>query len=135
MAMDDFGSGNSNLDRLQDLPFTKIKVDRSIVLRATLNVTSARLVNFASMLGRALGLTVIAEGVEDAATVELLRRCKVDRAQGYYFSPPVTADEMPAVAREVERVHFGAKAKRSRLKAGSIGPGQRAATPGAVNHA
>lgn len=132
VAMDDFGSGNSNLDRLQGLPFTKIKVDRSIVLPATVNVTSARLVNFASMLGRALGMTVIAEGVEDAATVELLRRCKVDLAQGYYFSVPVPPDELPDVAREIERVHFSAQSQLSRTRPRSVSPGRRSATPGVV---
>jgi EAL domain-containing protein (putative c-di-GMP-specific phosphodiesterase class I) len=103
VAMDDFGSGNSNLDRLQNLPFTQIKIDRSIVSPSVTNLTSARLVNFAGMLGQALGLTVVAEGVEDQGTVEVLHRCRISRAQGYHFSGPVVADRLPRLVQDLDR--------------------------------
>ena len=126
VAMDDFGSGNSNLDRLQLLPFTQIKVDRSIVSPAMTNNTSARLVNFASMLGQALGLTVVAEGVETQATVELLRRCRIRRAQGYYFSEPVFCDQVPKVVQELDlRLWDEKKIEPSALGILTIGPSSR----------
>ena len=102
VSIDDFGTGDSSLARLQNFPFTQLKIDRSFVARAVDHQTSSRLTNFASMLGRALGLTVVAEGVEDEPTLELLRRCRVDRAQGYLFAQPMTAQALPEAVDEIE---------------------------------
>lgn len=103
VSIDDFGTGDSSLSRLQDLPFTQLKIDKSFVARAMDHQTSSRLTNFASMLGRALGLTVVAEGVEDEPTFEFLRRCRIDRAQGYLFSRPVTPQALIAAVDEIEQ--------------------------------
>lgn len=110
ISIDDFGTGESSLSRLQDLPFTQLKIDRSFVARATDHQTSSRLTNFASMLGRALGLTVVAEGVEDEPTLELLRRCRVDRAQGYLFGRPTTAQALMATVEQIEAQIRGTEA-------------------------
>jgi EAL domain-containing protein (putative c-di-GMP-specific phosphodiesterase class I) len=96
LSIDDFGTGSSTLSRLQELPFTEMKIDRSFVARAIEHPESARLVNFMAMLGRGLGLAVVAEGVETPDVLQLLRRCKIDRGQGYLFCRPVAAAEIPA---------------------------------------
>ena len=122
VAIDDFGTGSSTLSRLQDLPFSEIKVDQSFVARAIDHPDSARLVNFVAMLGRGLGLTVVAEGVETPAVLELLRRCKVDRAQGYLFCRPVPAADIPAqidaIAGRLARTDHGADAGAGSLDVG-----------------
>jgi EAL domain-containing protein (putative c-di-GMP-specific phosphodiesterase class I) len=103
VAIDDFGSGNSNLLRLQHLPFNQIKIDKSLVSQANDHHTSARLVNFVAMLGQGLGLVVVAEGVEDQPTVDLLRRSRIERAQGFHFAKPVAAEQVPQTILDIER--------------------------------
>lgn len=106
VALDDFGTGDSSLSRLQDLAFTELKIDKTFVARATEHATSARLVNFAAMLGRGLGLTVVAEGVEDPETLAHVRRCRVARVQGYLFARPVPVNELGATVGEVDESPF-----------------------------
>ena len=103
VALDDFGTGESTLSRLQDLPVSELKIDKRFVARAIEHPTSARLVNFATMLGRGLGLTVVAEGIEDAATFDLVERCRVDRVQGYLFSKPVHKEKLVGAAEDIAR--------------------------------
>jgi EAL domain-containing protein (putative c-di-GMP-specific phosphodiesterase class I) len=76
-AVDDFGTGHSSLANLRRLPVHELKIDRSFVTRSTID------------LGHALGLTVIAEGVENITTLRRLEEIHCDRAQGHYFSKPI----------------------------------------------
>jgi EAL domain-containing protein (putative c-di-GMP-specific phosphodiesterase class I) len=105
IAMDDFGTGYSSLSYLQTFPFDKIKVDRSFVTGVDQNRGSLAIIRAVIGLGTALGLSVIAEGVETEAELEVLRREKCAEIQGYLLSRPVPVEELPEVmTRQLKRV-------------------------------
>jgi diguanylate cyclase (GGDEF)-like protein len=92
-AIDDFGTGYSSMGYLKVLPIDEIKVDRSFVRDMAADDSNRVLVESAIDLGHNLGLAVVAEGVEDDATLALLHRIGCDGAQGYYLSLPLAADD------------------------------------------
>jgi len=93
LSIDDYGTGYSSLTYLADLPVTELKLDRSFTDRAVADPRIAAIVAGTVTLGHALGLRVIAEGVENLATLDLLRRLGCDESQGYLHSRPVAAEE------------------------------------------
>jgi diguanylate cyclase (GGDEF)-like protein len=97
-AIDDFGTGYASLRYLQRLPISEVKIDRSFVANATTNPSSAAIVRSTTRLVQDLGMTVVAEGVEDQPTLDLLRRIGCDTVQGYFVSPPVDLDSFIAWA-------------------------------------
>ncbi|MFB9833913.1 putative bifunctional diguanylate cyclase/phosphodiesterase [Actinoallomurus acaciae] len=100
LSLDDFGTGYSSLVRLRSLPVEEIKIDSSFVGRLCDTSDDAVIVQSIVDLVRTLGLRSVAEGVEDAATANLLRKMGCDAAQGYHFRPPMTADDATAWLRE-----------------------------------
>lgn len=94
IAIDDFGTGYATLTYLQRLPVHKLKIDRSFVLGLLTRGADAVIVRSAIELGHQLGLTVIAEGVEDEATWQGLRELGCDGAQGYTFARPMAFREL-----------------------------------------
>ena len=90
-AIDDFGTGYSSLAYLKDLPLDELKIDRSFVQDMAEDAGARAIVRAVIDLAHDLGLQAIAEGVEDRATREVLASLGCDVAQGYYFSPPLTA--------------------------------------------
>jgi len=94
-SIDDFGTGYSSLTHLRQLPVAEIKIDRSFVGQMATNQNDAVIVRSIVELGHNLDLEVVAEGVEDEWTMESLRRLGCDRAQGFYFQPPVPPDKIP----------------------------------------
>ncbi len=94
VSIDDFGSGFSALSYLRDLPVDEVKLDRSFVTSLLVDGRAAAVVGAVVELAHSLSLTTVAEGVEDAATANRLRELGCDIGQGYYFSPPLTADEV-----------------------------------------
>jgi diguanylate cyclase (GGDEF)-like protein len=94
LSIDDFGTGYSSLAYLKRLPVDELKIDRGFVMNMTRDRADAFIVRCAVDLGRNLGLRVVAEGVEDAATVEALAKLGCTQAQGYYFSRPAPAQEL-----------------------------------------
>jgi diguanylate cyclase (GGDEF)-like protein/PAS domain S-box-containing protein len=94
LAIDDFGTGHSSLVYLQQLTIDEIKVDRSFVMNLPSVPGDAVIVRSTIELAHNLGLTVVAEGVEDEAALEILVEDGCDSAQGYFFSPPCPADEL-----------------------------------------
>jgi len=88
IALDDFGVGYSSLSHLRLFPFDKLKIDRAFVTSCAENVQSATLVHAVVSIGRALGMTVVAEGVETEAQRKFLRVAGVDAMQGYLFAKP-----------------------------------------------
>ncbi|MBB2924869.1 EAL domain-containing protein [Cellulomonas cellasea] len=101
VAIDDFGIGNTSISQLLDLPVDQLKIDRRFVtgLTATSLASSGRgsgvVVKAMVDLAHSFGLTVVAEGVEDAATADMLRSLDVDQAQGYHYAQALPADELP----------------------------------------
>ncbi|NYH80778.1 diguanylate cyclase (GGDEF)-like protein/PAS domain S-box-containing protein [Actinopolyspora biskrensis] len=91
-AMDDFGSGYSSLARLRDLPTQIIKLDRKFVSGLGTEITDLGIARAVTELTRTMGLTCIAEGVENATQHHLLRAIGVDAYQGYLFSAPLPAE-------------------------------------------
>jgi EAL domain-containing protein (putative c-di-GMP-specific phosphodiesterase class I) len=92
-SIDDFGTGQSSLAYLKHLPIDEIKIDRSFVSGLRENAADATIVRAIVDLGHDLGLTVVAEGVEDEATFECLRGFECDRAQGFYLARPLPPPE------------------------------------------
>jgi diguanylate cyclase (GGDEF)-like protein len=91
LSLDDFGTGYSSLSYLQRLPVSEVKIDRSFVtgLAGEDPVSTRALISTIIGLGSALGLRIVAEGIEDQATLNLLRDMGCDVAQGYYIARPM----------------------------------------------
>jgi diguanylate cyclase (GGDEF)-like protein/PAS domain S-box-containing protein len=92
LAIDDFGTGYSSLAYLRRFPVDKLKIDRSFVERLGEKADDA-LANTIVQLGHSLGMTTVAEGIEEYGQLAALRAMGCDFAQGFYFSRPVPADE------------------------------------------
>lgn len=88
LALDDFGNGYANIGYLQRLPFQKLKLDRSLTADVVQNRKTYSIVRAVADLARALGLSLIAEGVETRAQAEVLRASGCAYLQGYYFGKP-----------------------------------------------
>lgn len=95
MAVDDFGTGYSSLSYLKRFPVDRLKVDRSFVEHMSSEPDDATIVRAIIALGHNLGLKVVAEGVESAQQHRALRAYQCDEAQGFLFSRPVSARDLP----------------------------------------
>jgi EAL domain-containing protein (putative c-di-GMP-specific phosphodiesterase class I) len=101
-SLDDFGTGYSSLVSLSQLPIAEIKIDRSFVMDMTSNQQNAAIVRSTIDLGHNLNRVVTAEGVEDRKTLEALKSMGCDKAQGYFLSRPLPANELVEWLRESE---------------------------------
>lgn len=93
-AADDFGSGYSSLSYLNDLSVDEVKLDRSFIASLHKNDRTLKIVSSTIELAHALGLVVVAEGVEDLKTYQVLSDLKCDRIQGYLISKPVPGNDV-----------------------------------------
>jgi diguanylate cyclase (GGDEF)-like protein len=98
LSIDDFGTGYSSLAYLKRLPVNELKIDRSFVMAMEKDVDDAKIVRSTIDLAHNLGLTVVAEGVENVSVLRLLAELDCDQAQGYHMSRPLPAAEMVAFA-------------------------------------
>jgi EAL domain-containing protein (putative c-di-GMP-specific phosphodiesterase class I) len=105
MAVDDFGTGYSSLAYLKRLPIDDLKIDRYFLRDMATDPRDRALVQAVVDLGHTLGLRVVAEGVEDAASLDLLRQMGCDDAQGYFISRPATADAIQQWAHSWSEQH------------------------------
>ncbi|MAD47263.1 MAG: hypothetical protein CMI02_09240 [Oceanospirillaceae bacterium] len=94
IVLDDFGTGFSSLAHLSDLPLTGIKLDRAFVSPLPDHGPQSQIVGSMLDLAHRLGLETTAEGVEDAACLEMVRRLGCDRIQGYIYAQPLTLEEL-----------------------------------------
>src|SRR5581483_10995719 len=94
ISIDDFGTGYSSLSYLRQLAVDELKIDRSFVQRMASSAKDRAIVQATIDLGHALGAYVIAEGVEDEETLDLLRRLGCDSAQGYHISRPMAIGDL-----------------------------------------
>jgi diguanylate cyclase (GGDEF)-like protein len=97
LMMDDFGTGYSSLSYLHRFPVNSLKVDASFVKRMESGSKDADIIQAIVTMAHALGMDVIAEGVETATQVAKLRAMKVESAQGYFFSPPLEKETAEAL--------------------------------------
>ena len=105
IALDDFGSGYSNLAYLQRFPLDKLKIDKSFVAALGSSANGGVIVQAIVALGRALGLSVLVEGVETEQQRVLLRLAGCDEMQGFLFAKPAPAK---AIDRLIEQAKLGA---------------------------
>jgi EAL domain-containing protein (putative c-di-GMP-specific phosphodiesterase class I) len=94
LAIDDFGTGYSSLAYLQRLPMRELKIDRSFVMGMRTTAGDEAIVHSTIDLGHNLGLIVVAEGVEDAESLERLAEMGCDIAQGYHVARPMPPDQI-----------------------------------------
>ncbi|WP_434706555.1 EAL domain-containing protein [Pseudomonas sp. D4-18] len=100
LAMDDFGTGYSSLSYLRSFPFDGLKIDRSFVNRLGENEKDKSVIQAIVGLGRALSLTVTAEGIETAEQLELLKAVLCDEGQGYFLSRPLDSEAFDLWVRD-----------------------------------
>lgn len=100
LAMDDFGTGYSSLSNLSKMNLDILKIDRSFIKDITDNPHHHALVSYTIKMAHALGLVVVAEGVETEAQLQHLQRLNCDVIQGFYFSPPVDAEAFGRMIQE-----------------------------------
>ncbi|HLH64667.1 MAG TPA: EAL domain-containing protein [Solirubrobacteraceae bacterium] len=103
LSVDDFGTGYSSLANLRRMPIDELKIDRSFVAPMLRDESDLIIVRSTINLGHDLGLNVIAEGVEDQATLQQLARLGCDLAQGYHVSRPMPAEAFNAWLRHSSR--------------------------------
>jgi diguanylate cyclase (GGDEF)-like protein/PAS domain S-box-containing protein len=94
LAIDDFGTGYSGLAYLKRFPIDTVKIDQSFVRDLTVDADDAAIVTAIIAMARSLGLSVVAEGVENAAQMDMLERMGCENAQGYHLAKPMTASEL-----------------------------------------
>ena len=99
LAIDDFGTGYSSMSLMKKFPIDTIKIDRSFVLDLVQSAEDRAIATAIINMGKALGLTVVAEGVETKEQDAFLRGHACDEVQGYLFSKPVPPEEIPLLFR------------------------------------
>jgi diguanylate cyclase len=99
-ALDDFGAGRAGLAHLKELHVDVLKIDRSFVMRVSRDERDAAIVHSLMDLGRRLGVTVVAEGVDSPETCELLGLWGCDEIQGHYLARPMPVVELERWLRD-----------------------------------
>jgi diguanylate cyclase (GGDEF)-like protein len=103
VALDDFGTGYSSLSYLRSFPFDKLKIDQSFVRDLVTNKESMSIIRAVTGLGHSLNIKTTAEGVETLDQLNMLRQHGCTEAQGYLFSRPVPANELPILMERLKR--------------------------------
>ncbi|RLJ22349.1 hypothetical protein DJ031_01110 [bacterium endosymbiont of Escarpia laminata] len=99
LSIDDFGTGYSSLQQLHRIPFSEMKIDKSFVIRATSDKEALAIVKMTILLGHELGMKVVAEGIENQETWDLLSDLGCDVAQGYFIARPMPGGKLPEWVR------------------------------------
>ena len=99
LSIDDFGTGYSSLSYLRRFPIDSLKIDRAFIRELTTNPDDAAIATSIILMGKALRLNVVAEGVETRSQLSFLRVMKCQEAQGYLFSPPLPAADVERLMR------------------------------------
>lgn len=109
LSIDDFGTGNSSLAQLRDLPFDELKIDQSFVRGAWNNEKLRAMFDSSLGLAKQLGMESVAEGVEDQADWDFVRNRGCDIAQGYFIARPIPAADLPGWIESWQRGFAAAK--------------------------
>ena len=94
LALDDFGIGYSSLTQLYKLPFSEVKIDKTIGMELAQTPAARMIVRAIVDLGHHLGLSVCCEGVESKTSLDVLQQCGCDQVQGYFIARPMAADDL-----------------------------------------
>lgn len=105
IALDDFGTGYAGLDYLQSLPFTCLKIDKAFVQQVNQSDRSLHIIKAALELARSIGMSTIAEGIEDAETGAQLAALGCSHAQGYHYGKPMPKEKVAAWAVKHQAVN------------------------------
>ncbi len=97
ISIDDFGTGYSSLSYLKAFPIDELKIDRAFIMEVIEDPKDKAIVSAVTYMAHQLGLSVVAEGVEESAQLEFLRETGCDIYQGYFFSRPIPADDLTAM--------------------------------------
>ena len=100
LSIDDFGTGHSTLAQLRDIPFDELKIDRGFVHGAGADKTLMAIFDASRLLSRQLNMALVAEGVEDRADWDFLRRSACGAAQGYFIARPMPAESLRGWIRD-----------------------------------
>jgi EAL domain-containing protein (putative c-di-GMP-specific phosphodiesterase class I)/GGDEF domain-containing protein len=100
LALDDFGTGFSSLSRLRNMPIDIIKIDQSFVRDITHSKSDYEIVKSIAALANSLGKEVIAEGVEDQKCLDLIKKMKIDKCQGYFYAKPMPFEQFVTWAKK-----------------------------------
>lgn len=99
-AIDDFGTGYSSLSKIKSMPVTVVKIDQSFIRDINDDVNDYEIVRAIVLMSKSLGLTVVAEGVENQEQERTLQRIGCEWVQGYYYARPVSGEELYLMYRE-----------------------------------
>ncbi|HEX5959758.1 MAG TPA: EAL domain-containing protein [Rhodanobacteraceae bacterium] len=110
VSIDDFGTGYSNLESLKNLTVSQIKIDRTFVRNLMTESGDRAIVRSIIALGRSLGLQVVAEGVETAEQLQMLREFGCDLLQGFLYARPLEVGSVPAFLTELAAGKAGRQA-------------------------
>ena len=111
LAIDDFGTGYSSFSYLRQFRVSKLKIDRMFIRDVAINPADAAITAAIISMAKGLNLRVIAEGVENEAQMSFLREHQCDDIQGFYFSKPLTVDEVTDKLRaDTPKPHVRAQA-------------------------
>ncbi|MGB4125764.1 MAG: EAL domain-containing protein, partial [Dethiobacteria bacterium] len=102
LAVDDFGSGYSSLAQVRHFPIDTLKVDRSLIGNIPAKELDTAITQAIVDIGKAMQLTIVAEGVETPAQLSFLKERSCDLMQGYYFSKPLSPDHFAELLRKHE---------------------------------
>ncbi|MEQ8408471.1 MAG: EAL domain-containing response regulator [Gammaproteobacteria bacterium] len=108
LSIDDFGTGNSSLAQLKNIPFTELKVDRAFVNGAAQNASSRAILEASISLARKLDMQVVAEGVETRDDWDLAEELGVDYVQGFYCARPMSNGDLLDLLQQWQGPHHGA---------------------------
>lgn len=100
LSIDDFGTGYSSIYYLKELPLQVLKIDRTFITQTPEDPRDTALLLSIIQLGKSLGLTVLAEGVETEEQLKFLQAHGCDQIQGYYYSPPLSKEKIEALLYE-----------------------------------
>lgn len=100
LALDDFGTGFSSLSRLRSMPIDLIKIDQSFVRNIQHSKDDLEIVKSIALLANSLGKEVLAEGVEDKACLDIIKKLNIHKCQGYYFAKPMPFEQFIAWAKK-----------------------------------
>jgi diguanylate cyclase len=107
LSIDDFGTGQSNLEYIEKLPSSELKIDRRFVQHLETSEESRAVVRATIEIAHSLGKVVVAEGVEETAVADTLRAMGCDQAQGYLFSHAISMPALLAMMGETKSANYG----------------------------